>query len=138
MFRDFEPIILGSRFELAFNVHPSVRANNVKQWVACVKGNPAGATLASRGAGTSSHFLGEIRSEAAAIKMTHVPYRSLAGARFFYLASPRDAGAPQPQRWVRNMNTPAPTSSTMPPQASAFGMSPHTAQPSTSANSKPE
>ncbi len=88
MFRDFEPIILGSRYELAFNVHPNVRANNVKQWVACVKGNPA--------------------------------------------------KVPQAQRWVRNMNTPAPTSSTMPPQASTFGMSPHTAQPSTSANSKPE
>jgi tripartite-type tricarboxylate transporter receptor subunit TctC len=79
--KDFEPIVLAARFELALNVHPSVPANNVKELVAWVKANPDKASFASYGAGTPSHFLGEMLNEAAGINMTHVPYRGSAGAR---------------------------------------------------------
>ena len=80
-FKDYEPIILAARFEMALNVHPSVPANNLKELIAWVKTNPDKASFASYGAGTPSHFLGEMLNEAAGTKMIHVPYRGAAAAR---------------------------------------------------------
>ena len=79
--RDFEPIVLGARFELAMNVHPDVPASTLAGLIAWAKSNPAKASFASYGAGTPSHFLGEMLNEAAGIKMAHVPYRGSPGAR---------------------------------------------------------
>ena len=79
--KDYEPIVLGARFELAMNVHPDVPASTLAELIAWAKANPAKASFASYGAGTPSHFLGEMLNEAAGIKMTHVPYRGSAGAR---------------------------------------------------------
>ncbi len=79
--KDYEPIVLAARFELALNVHPSVPANNLKELIEWIKANPAKASIASYGAGTPSHFLIEMLNEAAGIKATHVPYRGAAGAR---------------------------------------------------------
>ena len=79
--KDYEPIVLGARFELAMNVHPDVPATTLAELIAWAKANPAKASFASYGAGTPSHFLGEMLNEAAGIKMTHVPYRGSAGAR---------------------------------------------------------
>lgn len=79
--KDFEPIVLASRFELALNVHPSVPANNLKELIEWIKANPAKASIASYGAGTPSHFLIEMLNEAAGIKVTHIPYRGSSGAR---------------------------------------------------------
>jgi tripartite-type tricarboxylate transporter receptor subunit TctC len=79
--KDYEPIVLAARFELALNVHPSVPANNLKELVEWIKANPAKASIASYGAGTPAHFLVDMLNEAAGIKATHVPYRGAAGAR---------------------------------------------------------
>ena len=79
--KDFEPIVLGARFELAMNVHPDVPATTLAELIAWAKANPAKASFASYGAGTPSHFLGEMLNEAAGIKMTHVAYRGSPGAR---------------------------------------------------------
>ncbi len=79
--KDYEPIVLAARFELAMNVHPGVPANTLAEFVAWAKANPEKASFASYGAGTPSHFLGEMLNEAAGIKMTHVPYRGSPGAR---------------------------------------------------------
>ncbi len=79
--KDFEPIVMATRFELALNVHPSVPANNLKELIEWIKANPAKASIASYGAGTPSHFLIEMLNEAAGIKATHVPYRGSSGAR---------------------------------------------------------
>ncbi len=79
--KDYEPIVLAARFELALNVHPSVPANNLKELIEWIKANPAKASIASYGAGTPAHFLVEMLNEAAGIKATHVPYRGATGAR---------------------------------------------------------
>jgi tripartite-type tricarboxylate transporter receptor subunit TctC len=79
--KDYEPIVLGARFELAMNVHPDVPANTLAELIAWAKANPAKASFASYGAGTPSHFLGEMLNEAAGLKMTHVPYRGSPVAR---------------------------------------------------------
>ena len=79
--KDFEPIVLAARFELALNVHPSVPANNLKELIEWIKANPSKASIASYGAGTPAHFLVEMLNEAAGTKATHVPYRGASGAR---------------------------------------------------------
>ena len=79
--KDFEPIVLAARFELAMNVHPDVPAATLAELIAWARANPAKASFASYGAGTPSHFLGEMLNDAAGIKMTHVPYRGSPGAR---------------------------------------------------------
>ena len=79
--KDFEPIVLAARFELAMNVHPDVPATTLAELITWARANPAKASFASYGAGTPSHFLGEMLNEAAGIKMTHVPYRGSPGAR---------------------------------------------------------
>ncbi len=79
--KDFEPIVLAARFELALNVHPSVPANNLKELIDWIKANPAKASIASYGAGTPAHFLVEMLNAATGIKATHVPYRGATGAR---------------------------------------------------------
>jgi tripartite-type tricarboxylate transporter receptor subunit TctC len=79
--KDFAPIVTAARFELALNVHPSVPANTLAELIAWLKANPGKASFASYGAGTPSHFLGEMLNEATGIKMVHVPYRGSAGAR---------------------------------------------------------
>lgn len=79
--KDYAPIVTAAQFELALNVHPSVPANTLAELITWLKANPEKASFASYGAGTPSHFLGEMLSEAAGIKMTHVPYRGSAGAR---------------------------------------------------------
>ena len=78
--KDYEPIVLGARFELAMNVHHDLPATTLAELIAWAKANPGKASFASYGAGTPSHFLGEMLNEAAGIKLTHVPYRGSPGA----------------------------------------------------------
>lgn len=79
--KDYLPIVTAAQFELALNVHPSVPVNTLTELITWLKANPEKASFASYGAGTPSHFLGEMLNEAAGVKMTHVPYRGSAGAR---------------------------------------------------------
>ncbi len=75
VFKDFEPIVLASRFELALAVHASVPANTLPELLTWLKANPSKAVMASYGAGTPGHFLIEMLSAATGIKIQHVPYR---------------------------------------------------------------
>jgi tripartite-type tricarboxylate transporter receptor subunit TctC len=59
VFKDFEPIVLATRFGTALCAHPSVPANNWTELVAWLKADPANTTIAS--------YLG--------IKLNHIPYR---------------------------------------------------------------
>ena len=79
--KDYSPIVTAAQFELALNVHPSVPVNTLAELITWLKANPDKASYASYGAGTPSHFLGEMLNEAAGTNMTHVPYRGSAGAR---------------------------------------------------------
>ena len=75
VFKDFEPITLASRFELAVCVHPSVPAKNITELLAWFKANPSKASMASYGAGTPAHFLIELLAAQSGIKIQHIPYR---------------------------------------------------------------
>jgi len=82
--RDFVPIVNAASFELAMTVHSAVPATTVAEFVAWAKtqGRDGSAvSFASYGAGTPSHFLGEMLNRATGLKMVHVPYKGSTPAR---------------------------------------------------------
>ena len=58
------------------NVHPSVPARSLKEYIALAKARPGEVTYASSGPGSSQHLNGVVLQQMGAIKLTHVPYRS--------------------------------------------------------------
>ena len=80
-FNDFQPIVNAARFELALVVHKDVPANTVAEFVTWAKAQPGGVSFGSYGAGTPSHFLGEMLNRSAGLAMVHVPYRGSTPAR---------------------------------------------------------
>jgi tripartite-type tricarboxylate transporter receptor subunit TctC len=80
-FKDFVPIINAARFELALVVHKDVPVNTLAEFIAWAKAQGDKLSFASYGAGTPSHFLGEMLNRAAGLKMVHVPYRGSTPAR---------------------------------------------------------
>ncbi|MGJ7528715.1 Bug family tripartite tricarboxylate transporter substrate binding protein [Variovorax sp. GB1P17] len=79
--KDFVPILNAARFELALVVNKDVPANTLAEFVAWAKTQGDKLSFASYGAGTPSHFLGEMLNRAAGLKMVHVPYRGSTPAR---------------------------------------------------------
>ena len=79
--KDFVPIINAARFELALVVHKNVPANTLAEFITWAKAQGDKLSFASYGAGTPSHFLGEMLNRAAGLKMVHVPYRGSTPAR---------------------------------------------------------
>ncbi|MET0311693.1 MAG: tripartite tricarboxylate transporter substrate binding protein [Burkholderiaceae bacterium] len=79
--KDFAPIINAASFELALVVHRDVPANSLAEFVAWAKAQGSKVSFASYGAGTPSHFLGEMLNRAAGLQMVHIPYKGSTPAR---------------------------------------------------------
>lgn len=79
--KDFQPILNAARFELALTVNQAVPANTLSEFIAWAKAQGDAVSFASYGAGTPSHFLGEMLNRAAGLRMVHVPYRGSTPAR---------------------------------------------------------
>lgn len=79
--KDFQPLLNAARFELALTVHQSVPANTLDEFIAWARAQGDRLSFGSYGAGTPSHFLGEMLNRAAGLKMVHVPYRGSTPAR---------------------------------------------------------
>jgi tripartite-type tricarboxylate transporter receptor subunit TctC len=79
--KDFVPIVNAARFELALVVSKDLPANTLPEFIAWAKAQGDKVSFASYGAGTPSHFLGEMLNRAAGLKMVHVAYRGSTPAR---------------------------------------------------------
>ncbi|MBI2772063.1 MAG: tripartite tricarboxylate transporter substrate binding protein [Burkholderiales bacterium] len=82
--RDFVPIINAASFELAMCIHKDVPAVTLQEFVAWARTQgPSGSkvSFASYGAGTPSHFLGEMLNRATGLQMVHIPYKGSTPAR---------------------------------------------------------
>lgn len=79
--KDFAPIVNAASFELALCVHKDVPANTLAEFIAWAKAQGNRLSFASYGAGTPSHFLGEMLNRAAGLQMVHVPYKGSTPAR---------------------------------------------------------
>lgn len=80
-YKDFSPITLSGRFALVLLVNTNkVKAGSVQELIAAAKANPGGINYATPGVGSPFHLATELLSQAAGIKLTHVPYRGAAPA----------------------------------------------------------
>ena len=78
--RDIAPVARTIRVPLVLEVHPSVPAKTVPEFIAYAKANPGKINMASSGNGAPSHVAGELFGMMAGVKFTHVPYRGDAPA----------------------------------------------------------
>nr|WP_240523391.1 tripartite tricarboxylate transporter substrate binding protein [Polaromonas sp. AER18D-145] len=73
--KDFAPVALLTVATNVMAVHPSVPANNLKEFIAYVKQNPGKLNYASQGTGSLSHIGTEVFKQQTGTFMTHIPYR---------------------------------------------------------------
>ena len=78
--KDFEPVALFATVPNILVVHPSVKANSVKEFIELARANPGKLAYASSGNGTSIHLSGELFKIMAKVDLLHVPYKGSAPA----------------------------------------------------------
>jgi tripartite-type tricarboxylate transporter receptor subunit TctC len=78
--RDFLPITSISMTPLVLEVHPSVPAKTLKEFLDLVRSEPGKLTMASPGAGTTNHLLSELVQSTLGLKWLTVHYRGNAPA----------------------------------------------------------
>ena len=78
--RAIVPVAMIAKAPMLVAIHPSVPAKNVKELIAVAKRTPGGLNYGSSGAGGNNHFSGALFAAAAGVKMTHIPYKSIAPA----------------------------------------------------------
>jgi tripartite-type tricarboxylate transporter receptor subunit TctC len=73
--RDIAPVAAIYRVPYVMDLHPSVPAKTVSEFIAYAKARPGRINLASAGTGSGTHVVGELFKMAAGVDMVHVPYR---------------------------------------------------------------
>jgi tripartite-type tricarboxylate transporter receptor subunit TctC len=74
--RDIAPVAGLLRVPNVMEVHPSVPAKTVPEFIAYAKAHPGKLNMASGGIGGTPHVAGELFKIMAGVDMVHVPYRS--------------------------------------------------------------
>ena len=73
--RDITPVAAVAGVPLVMEVHPSVPARTVPEFIAYAKANPGKISMASAGIGNSTHMAAELFKMMAGVNLVHVPYR---------------------------------------------------------------
>ncbi|MBV9556916.1 MAG: tripartite tricarboxylate transporter substrate binding protein, partial [Pseudolabrys sp.] len=73
--RDIEPVASIIGVSNVVEIHPSVPAKTLPEFIAYAKANPARINMGSAGNGSSSHMAGELFKMMAGVDLVHVPYR---------------------------------------------------------------
>jgi tripartite-type tricarboxylate transporter receptor subunit TctC len=81
LMKDLAPISGINYSDLLLVVHPSVPANNLREFIAYAKSQPGKLNYASSGPGTPYHMAGELFKYMAGVDILHVPYKGSSGAR---------------------------------------------------------
>ena len=79
--RDTEPVALIGPIPLVMELHPSVPAKTIPEFIAYAKANPGKINMASSGNATPLHVGGELFKMMAGLDLVHVPYRGEPVAR---------------------------------------------------------
>ena len=79
--RDLVPVAPVNYSDLVLVIHPSVKANNLQEFLALAKAEPGKLNYASSGPGTPYHMAGELLKAMANVDIVHVPYKGSSGAR---------------------------------------------------------
>ncbi len=72
--KDFEPITLVASTPYLLVLHPGVKANNLKEFVALAKSQPGKMNFASAGTGSTTQLAMEMLKGAAGMDIVHIPY----------------------------------------------------------------
>ncbi|VIO75583.1 hypothetical protein CI1B_59620 [Bradyrhizobium ivorense] len=73
--RDFRLLAVITDAPMIMEVHPSVPAKTIAEFVAYAKKNPGKLNFGSAGTGGTVHLAGEMFKQMAGVEMTHVPYK---------------------------------------------------------------
>lgn len=73
--KDFRMLAVITDSPMVMEVHPSVPANTVAEFVAYAKQNPGKLNFGSAGTGGTVHLAGEIFKQMAGVDLVHVPYK---------------------------------------------------------------
>jgi len=73
--RDIEPVASIIGVSNVVEIHPSVPATTLPEFIAYAKANPGKISMASSGSGTTPHVAGELFKMMAGVNLVHVPYR---------------------------------------------------------------
>ena len=73
--KDFAPVGMFATLSYAVDVHPSLPAKTVKEFIALARAKPGAINYGSAGQGSSTHLAIDQFALMAGIKMTHVPYK---------------------------------------------------------------
>jgi tripartite-type tricarboxylate transporter receptor subunit TctC len=73
--RDFRMLALVTDLPVVMEVHPSMPARTVAEFVAYAKQNPGKINFGSAGTGGTIHLAGEMFKQMAGVDMVHVPYK---------------------------------------------------------------
>jgi tripartite-type tricarboxylate transporter receptor subunit TctC len=84
--KDFAPISLLIEAPIYLMVHPSLPVKTVNEYVALAKAKPGEISYMSSGVGSVFHFLMEMLSTSAEVKLLHVPYKGTGPAGAALLA----------------------------------------------------
>ena len=72
---DFQPITNIASMPNILSVGPTIKAKDLKEFIALLKASPGKYTYASSGVGSINHMLGESFQAQAGVKLIHVPYK---------------------------------------------------------------
>ena len=78
--RDLAAVAQIARVPNVMEVHPSVPARTVKEFIALAKSRPGQLNFASSGSGTTLHMSGELFKLMTGTDIVHVPYKGSAPA----------------------------------------------------------
>jgi tripartite-type tricarboxylate transporter receptor subunit TctC len=78
--KDFIPVTQLLEFHQVLMAHPSVPASSLRELIVYAKANPGKLSYASYGVGSQAHIAGELLKNAAAVDITHVPYKGFGDA----------------------------------------------------------
>jgi tripartite-type tricarboxylate transporter receptor subunit TctC len=81
LMRDLAPISGVNYSDLLMVIHPSVPANNLREFVALARSRPGELNYASSGPGTPYHMAGELFKAMAGVDIVHVPHKGSDQAR---------------------------------------------------------
>ncbi|MDB5810492.1 MAG: hypothetical protein JWN94_2614 [Betaproteobacteria bacterium] len=73
--KDFATTSLVNNVPLVLEMHPSIPAKSVKEFITLAKSRPGKITMGSSGAGTTNHLSGELFQRETGTKFIHIPYK---------------------------------------------------------------
>ncbi len=87
LMKDLAPVNGINYQDLMLVIHPSVQANNLREFIAMAKAHPGKLFYASSGPGTPYHMAGELFKHMAGVDIVHVPHKGSDQARVAVLGA---------------------------------------------------